>query len=98
MVRCLALVAALALAWPATAHDWYEALSNALGQDCCGKTECHPTSMCRLRTGREGILAESYGCVPIPRDVVLKLAGPDGRPHICIWGFFIRCVILPGGG
>src|SRR4051794_29229044 len=66
-----------------------------------GGEDCRPTSMCRLRDGREGIVVFD-ACRPIPWDKVLDVASPDGGAHVCGvpsrngGGALVLCVVLGG--
>jgi DNA-binding MarR family transcriptional regulator len=102
VLRRAAVALALGLlSSPAAAHDFYSGLKAPDGGSCCSDTmkECHPTEMCRLPDGKEGIITEGWGCTAVPWGKVLGISSPDGRPSVCespIHGPapVIYCVIL----
>jgi hypothetical protein len=95
-------VAALVLAagcGGAGAHEWYTGLQRPdVGGSCCGGQDCHPTSMCVLPGGKEGLTA-AWGCIPIPRDKVVGTSSPDGATHICEMPDkqVVLCVVIGAG-
>jgi putative hemolysin len=99
--RAVIAVALGLLSSPAAAHDFYSGLRAPDGGSCCSDTmkECHSTEMCRLPDGKEGVITEGWGCVPIPWNKVLGISSPDGNPSVCespVHGMspVIYCVIL----
>lgn len=102
MIRSLGLVLAVA-ASPAMAHDIYTGWQRPDDPNvsCCDDRDCHPSAMCLLPTGGEGIVVLG-ACVPVPYDKVLPFGSPDGRPHVCysiepVAPIVIHCVALPTG-
>jgi hypothetical protein len=83
----------------AEAHDFYTGLQRPdVGGSCCNGQDCHPTSMCVLPDGKEGIVA-AWGCIGVPWDKVVGMSSPDGGAHICEMPDrrFVLCVVIGAG-
>jgi hypothetical protein len=84
LIRAAATIALGLLASPAGAHGLYSDLrSPDTGVSCCHDQDCHPTSMCKLPDGTEGIVSRVWGCEKIQWSKVLKQSSPDGEAHLC---------------
>lgn len=90
----LVLLALMASAQPAAAHDWFGDLRNRYGHPCCNNEDCGRTAMCRTLDGHEGVVVRNE-CRPIPWDRVLPFPSPDGEPYVCAGGLKDRWQILP---
>src|SRR3954467_11176601 len=96
-------LAALACLAPAGAegHGWYSGLKDRYDVSCCGGEDCRPTSMCRLRDGREGIVGLDPRR-PTPWGTGVDAASPDGGALVCAvpsrngGGVLVLCVVLGG--
>lgn len=89
----------LALAAPATAHEWYTGLKDGRGLDCCGGRDCAPVAEEDLRwVGGELEIRIGRDWWPVPRSSYLSTPSPDGQVHACKLAgeSFVRCVIWPG--
>jgi hypothetical protein len=77
----IGIAAAIAVG-PARAHDWYEGLTNAQGERCCGGKDCAPLPDGDVKEVPGGFLIRSIG-INVP--YAATQASPDSRFHACVW-------------
>jgi hypothetical protein len=76
------VAAAVLIAGPARAHDWYEGVTNAQGERCCGGKECARLEDGDVKEIPGGFLIQSIG-VTIP--YAATQSSRDGHFHACVW-------------
>ena len=91
-------IAAALAASPAGAHDWYEDVTNAHGERCCGGKECAPLQEGDVEEVRGGFLIRSIGII-VP--YAATQPSPDRRYHACVWWTpkqEVKCFFVPTPG
>jgi len=97
VIALAAWAVAVALGWPARAHDPYSGWRTPANPavSCCDNTDCRPT---RAYLGDDGLWRawNGYLWLTVPADRILPpdFAG-DGRSHLCEKGTYIYC-FTPG--
>jgi len=104
MTRTAAAIAALFLATPAAAHEWYD-------PRCCDERDCAPLPDGALREADGGwyVTAPDGTVHHVPYGQQHPMLPPDGQPHACFSpydGRFmtrtfgtrrVMCLHVPGG-
>jgi len=86
MMRTFIAVAILLAAMPVAAHDWYTGMSNWLGQNCCGRKDCHPLADNEIRLNEAGeleIFVRGTWWRAFDERWFMGQS-PDSLPHACI--------------